>query len=70
VNGISGVTSWLHVFEDAIEVICGNMNFKHYVSTYFLFPVDFLGLLLMKSSNCFAQEQSFGTIFAVDFFFL
>jgi hypothetical protein len=34
----------------------------------FFLPVDFLGLLLIKSSNCFAQEQSFGSIFAVDFF--
>jgi len=39
VNGISGVTSWLYVFEDAIEIMCGNMNFKHYVSTYFFFQL-------------------------------
>lgn len=67
-NGISGVMSWLYVFEDAIKIICANMNFKHYISTYFFFPVDFLGLLLIKSINGFAQEQSFETIFAVDFF--
>lgn len=66
--GISGVTSWLYMFEDTTEIMCGNTNFKRYVSTSF-FPIDILGLLLIKSSNCFAQEQSFGTIFAVDFFF-
>lgn len=68
-NGVSGVTSCLYVFEGTIEIMCGNMNLKHYVATYVFFPVDFSGLLLTKSSNYFAQKQSFGTIFAVDFFF-
>jgi hypothetical protein len=35
VNGFSGVASWLYVFEDAVEIMCGNMNFKHYVLTSF-----------------------------------
>jgi len=70
VNGISGVTFWLYVFEDAIEIMCGNMNFKHYVSTCFFFPVDFLGLLLISPVIVLHKNKVLELSLQLTFFFL